>query len=83
MNHTGNKILPPYFSPLLPIIITGPGRYITRGGEVVTIEKEHKYQSGQHWDGAYANGTPEHWHRTGRIFPATDTTNDIVSPAKD
>ena len=74
------KIPPPYFSPLLPTIITGPGRYFTRCGEVVTVLSVTG-KSLYSCIGAYANGTRESWHKSGRIFPATDTTNDIIGTA--
>jgi hypothetical protein len=39
-NQQGYDMVSAYFAPLvnLPVIINGPGRYITRGGELVKVE---------------------------------------------
>lgn len=58
-----------------PTVITEPGRYITRSGEVVQVHDT----SNAHWKrGAYSCGTPERWNRSGRIFSGQETQNDIV-----
>ena len=74
------KVLPPYFSPSLPKIITGPGLYVTRCGEVVAV-RSVVGKSLYSCVGTYVNGTPELWHPSGRIFPTTDTENDIIGTA--
>lgn len=71
------KFLPPYFSPCLPVVITAPGVYITRSGERVQVT----HCVGRYATGYYSSDTPERWHNSGRIFPVTDTANDILSPA--
>lgn len=62
----------------LPTVITEPGQYRTRCGEVVTVSvvsKKHLFTC----HGEYSCGTKESWHHSGRIFPKLDTTNDIVA----
>lgn len=59
----------------LPPLITQPGRYVTRSGEVVQVDDT----SNTHWKrGAYPCGTAETWNRSGRIFSGRETPNDIV-----
>lgn len=74
------KILPPYFPATLGVVINGPGEYLTRSGEVVTIEG---IQPGLLFKcvGAYADGTRENWHPSGRLLPGRETQNDIVREA--
>lgn len=69
-----------YFIPLfsLPTIIEGPGDYLTRGGERVTIERtsaRHDLNCVGHYTEC---GTAERWHKTGRIMATSETRNDIV-----
>jgi hypothetical protein len=60
-----------------PVVITAPGQYVTRSGEVVEVDDDSSY----HWKrGRYQCGTVETWHRSGRIFSGTETANDIVQP---
>ena len=71
-----------YFASMvtLPIVIDGPGRYVTRGGEIVTIEtvgRNHAFNC----YGAYANGVRDSWHRSGRLFASITSSNDIVGAA--
>lgn len=60
-------------------IVTGPGQYLTRSGEVVTVERT--------WTGIlsarghYSCGTPERWSLSGRILGGLITPNDIVARA--
>lgn len=68
-----------YFAPLVtkPTIITEPGQYRTRGGEIVTVQgvsKQHDFGCTGH----YAHGTRERWHKSGRIFAVAESQNDIV-----
>jgi hypothetical protein len=68
-----------YFAPLVtrPIIITKPGSYRTRSGEVVTITKVsilHDFGC----EGTYSDGTQEFWHKSGRIQAHRETSNDIT-----
>jgi hypothetical protein len=59
-----------------PVVITTPGQYVTRSGEVVTVDDV----SDHHWKpGMYSCGTIERWHRSGRIFSGQETANDIVA----
>jgi hypothetical protein len=71
-----------YFAPLVtkPAIITSPGDYVTRGGEIVTIKqvsKRHDFGC----CGAYASGAAERWHKSGRIMATSETGNDILRRA--
>jgi len=68
-------IPPPYFSATLPVIVAQPGAYLTRCGERVTVTAV----SGRYASGTYANGVKECWHKSGRLFPITDSDNDIIS----
>jgi hypothetical protein len=71
-----------YFAPLVtaPIVITDPGQYVTRGGEVVMVNKvSQKNDFGCR--GQYQNGVRERWHRSGRIFAGQESMNDIVRRA--
>jgi len=68
-----------YFASLVskPSVIVEPGNYITRSGEVVTINvASTRHDLG--CKGSYANGTSESWHKSGRIFATSETANDIV-----
>ena len=72
-----------YCYPLmfLPTVITGPGEYLTRSGERVTVEQastKHKFDCvGFYNDSKIA----ECWHHSGRILAGTTTDNDVVSRA--
>ncbi len=75
-----------YFAPLvlLPVIITKPGFYQTRGGEKVRITKvseRHDF----HCFGYYTNSCADTdcWHKSGRIFATSETANDIVKELPD
>jgi len=62
----------------LPVVITEAGRYVTRSGDVVTVDDV----SSCHWKrGRYSTGGQETWHRSGRIFSGRETDNDIVRVA--
>jgi len=64
----------------MPVIITGPGRYVTRAGEVVTIEmalQRHAFGC----SGVYSTGQREEWHMSGRLMFDKETPNDIVGVA--
>jgi hypothetical protein len=62
----------------LPTVITGPGKYRTRSGEVVTIVEPWRGW----WRGAYPSGTPEAWDPSGRLLPFSETGNDVVARAE-
>lgn len=69
-----------YFVPLVnqPVVIDGPGPYVTRSGEVVTVAKSSlKHDFG--CVGAYGNDVAESWHKSGRILASRETTNDVVA----
>lgn len=68
-----------YFAPLvtLPVIVDEPGQYRTRCGEEVNITKVSKRHD-LGCCGLYAEGTEEHWHKSGRIFANVTSWNDIV-----
>ena len=64
----------------LPVVITGPGKYIARSGEEVNI----KVAGGRvAFDciGSYASGQTDAWNRSGRLYPGIESQNDIVRPA--
>jgi hypothetical protein len=69
-----------YFAPLvlLPVVVTAPGRYLTRCGEQVLVRRassRHDFGCA----GEYACGTREAWHRSGRLYAGIVSRNDIVS----
>jgi hypothetical protein len=72
------KILPPYFSPLLPTIITGVGKYKTRCGEIVTIEQFRDELPNLKYHGRYSTGQRDGWTKSGRCWPSRECDNDIV-----
>ncbi len=71
----------------LPTVITAPGRYRTRAGEIVTIDRvgrpEHLSfadvdpRAGLA-DGHYPNGVTEVWDVSGRLLPFSQSDNDII-----
>lgn len=65
---------------VLPVVITGPGQYVTRSGEVVTVAQassRHAFEC----RGAYSDGVSEAWHKSGRLLFGSETANDIVRAA--
>ena len=72
-----------YFTPLVskPIIVTGPGQYKTRAGEIVTVNVASR-KNDMGCRGLYPNGIADGWHRSGRIFANIETENDIVARVK-
>lgn len=60
-----------------PTLVTGPGRYVTHGGEVVTIDRVDSHRA----FGQYGDRTPEMWTRVGRVLPHYLSQNDIVGIA--
>lgn len=71
-----------YYWPfvLLPVVLVAPGRYLTRGGDVVTVNTvSTRHDHGCR--GVYPCGTPEGWHKSGRIYAGMLSANDIVSAA--
>jgi hypothetical protein len=68
-----------YFAPLvvLPVVIKMSGTYRTRGGELVSINTTST-RNDFNCRGIYENGTPEAWHRSGRILASRETVNDII-----
>ena len=65
---------------ILPTIIAGPGEYLTRCGERVTVnEASTKHDFGCR--GRYSTGQSEGWHKSGRLYFGQTCNNDIVSAA--
>jgi len=65
-----------------PDVITQPGNYVTRRGEIVTITAAStKHDHG--CIGTYPEGTREHWHKSGRIYFGIQCENDIVRRAEE
>lgn len=63
------------------VIIDGPGEYLTRGGERVTIDHASTHHNFG-CIGRYADcGTQDHWSKSGRLFAGTLSQNDIVARA--
>jgi hypothetical protein len=62
---------------LNPTIVSQPGRYVTRGGETVTVERIDRSRA----FGQYPNGTREWWTLSGRTLPFTESPNDLVGAA--
>jgi hypothetical protein len=62
----------------LPRLITEPGQYLSRCGEIITItDVTDKYAFG-----TYPNGVKEHWDLTGRIWFNKECDNDIIEKAQ-
>lgn len=69
-----------YFAPfvVLPTVIGGPGKYVTRSGENIEIAKSsNRHDFG--CVGSYSNKTTERWHKSGRLFASRETANDVVA----
>jgi hypothetical protein len=71
-----------YFAALeaAPAVITGPGPYITRGGEsveVTAVSRRNEFGC----FGVRATGALECWHRSGRLCAEHEFAHDIVAPA--
>jgi hypothetical protein len=70
-----------YLAPLVtkPTIIVAPGKYITRGGEIVEITSI----SMGHFrcSGTYPNGIQDGWCKSGRIYAGMESQNDIIRRA--
>lgn len=69
-----------YFASLVvrPTVISGPGKYVTRCGEIVEIvQSSHRHDYG--CAGTYSNRTTERWHKSGRLFASRETANDVVA----
>ena len=68
------------YTPLcsLPAVITAPGQYRTRCGEVVTIGAASDKLFDFACRGSYSNGVAERWHRSGRVHTNQECRNDIV-----
>jgi hypothetical protein len=62
---------------LNPTLVTGPGRYLTRGGAVVTVDSVEGFKA----FGLYENGPSEWWTVCGRTLPSYESPNDIVGRA--
>lgn len=63
----------------LPTVIDGPGEYVTRGGDTVTITRV----SGNRAEGKYSCGIAERWScRGGRVLPFYESRNDVVRRVK-
>ncbi|MEX6780467.1 hypothetical protein [Pseudomonas aeruginosa] len=66
---------------LLDVIIDGPGEYLTRGGERVTIDQastRHDFGCSGRYSGC---NTQDHWHKSGRLSASSQSKNDIVARA--
>lgn len=64
----------------LDTIIKEAGQYITRSGELVTVEvasSKHAFEC----HGIYSTGQSESWHKSGRLLFDRETDNDIVRVA--
>lgn len=61
-----------------PVVITEPGKYQTKGGDVVTITEVPFTAYRPVCKGTYSNGVEDHWTPSGHIFPAMDSLNDLV-----
>lgn len=61
----------------LPVIITEPGKYLTRKGEVVdilTTTRRSVYKCG----GNFSCGTYDYWMDNGRRWPSRENDHDVV-----
>jgi hypothetical protein len=64
----------------LPVIITEPGLYKTRSGEIVRVDRVSSNQDFG-CSGTYPGGVVEGWHRSGRLYFGMECPNDIVEKA--
>lgn len=74
-----------YFAPLvlLPIVVTEPGKYITRCGDTVLIEQtsgRHDFGNRGFYD-ATGERITDSWHRSGRVNASRESNNDLVARA--
>lgn len=65
---------------LLADVITTPGKYITRAGELVEVT-EASTRHDFNCTGTYSNGIREGWHKSGRLYFGQQSPNDIVRAA--
>lgn len=63
---------------VLPTIVDAPGRYLTRAGEVVSVERLTRGFGGFGCEGHYPSGQAERWHRSGRLYFGALSDNDVV-----
>jgi hypothetical protein len=64
----------------LPVVIVAPGRFVTRGGQVVDVAfASEKHDFGCR--GSYSTGQAEGWHKSGRLYFSQESANDIVGVA--
>lgn len=69
---------------VLPTIITGPGPYVTRCGETVTVSHVDRHPRSSLDRGPYAahgsyhGQVAESWDVSGRLYPNVMSGNDIV-----
>ena len=71
-----------YFAAFVakPVIITAPGRYLTRSGQTIEVTKSSDWHDFG-CKGQYPCGMNDRWHKSGRLYAAMDSHNDIVSRA--
>jgi hypothetical protein len=74
-----------YFAPLavLPDLITEPGQYRTRCGEiavVTAVSDRHDFGCKGHY-AFEGEAVTEGWHKSGRIYGTFACDNDIVAKA--
>lgn len=62
----------------LPVIIDGPGHYVTRCGATVTIASVASASGAFGCSGTYSSGIIDRWHRSGRLYFGQECPNDIV-----
>lgn len=64
----------------LPVVIDGPGLYVTRAGEQVAV---HLVGARHRFDciGHYASGQLDRWHKSGRLYFGQRSPNDIIRKA--
>ncbi len=65
---------------LLDVVITEPGDYLTRSGEVVEVFRTSSRHDHECY-GRYASGQTDHWHKSGRLYFGMQSANDIVGRA--
>lgn len=74
-------INPEKYFATLPTVITGPGNYRTRSGEVVIITRlRQARRHGFNCIGRYPSGVIDAWPKTGRLYFNITSDNDIVEP---
>lgn len=76
-----------YFASMvaMPVIVVGPGRYVTRCGDIVTITEasdSHDFGCvGSYLYQASGRSSDDYWHKSGRLYGGMESASDIIGVA--